>query len=711
MDSSSADTGGDKPRVLKSATLLSRGLGSSGEGAGFRGQSGPAHVNMANGGSGPQKDYSLHGTQLNRKEGAFADHINLNERREELQPSLHARDVEGRVAGFGGGPSGVGAHISGENPIKRDEEGNHEDDGKGGAADELPGDEANVSSCSPLPFGRQEAKVVPLESIHSKAKGVEIIADGSALKSANNSKNEASGASASVQIASETTERNGPPLSQAVGDEDATVGPPPSHAPGDDADTAGPPRPPAAADEATVVPSPKQGKGQKQKPTLKKPDKLAPCPRCDSLDTKFCYYNNYNVNQPRHFCKNCQRYWTAGGILRNVPVGAGRRKIKHSSSHPRHGAVPDIPAVRLDSLDMAQLRPCLSRGSSVPHQVSPLLTCNASSPSNLNSLLNRQERGSSEAITQTRSMHVAEAVRRHYISESQVNIASDSGNRLLHAEHSDGCEPVLACEAEKDDCVEACTSSATGSPSRTNVTPPTQEAQSMLRGPPTTLIPVCGGVVRPVGILDGSVWTAAPSPFGLFNGSWPYGYNVGWSGPAPGAPGPPICPPGGTLVSCQPAVTWSSPPNGIWSGICWGSTLIPGMPTGMPGPPWMSPGWGGGWPIPWGPDAAAAAAAASASASFQTASAPMSGSGFPPVQSRLPIRPVLNKHPRDRPDLDRVESSLWLPKMVKVDDSGSAPRSSVWTAVGAENRVETVVSGSNFKAFLPVADSKASDTS
>lgn len=40
----------------------------------------------------------------------------------------------------------------------------------------------------------------------------------------------------------------------------------------------------------------------------KKPDykgKVLPCPRCDSLETKFCYYNNYNVNQPRHFCKNC----------------------------------------------------------------------------------------------------------------------------------------------------------------------------------------------------------------------------------------------------------------------------------------------------------------------------------------------------------------------------------------------------------------------
>eukprot|EP00257_Ricinus_communis_P018156 XP_015576784.1 cyclic dof factor 3 [Ricinus communis] len=66
-------------------------------------------------------------------------------------------------------------------------------------------------------------------------------------------------------------------------------------------------------------------------------NRILPCPRCNSMDTKFCYYNNYNVNQPRHFCKNCQRYWTAGGTMRNVPVGAGRRKNKSSSaSHYRH---------------------------------------------------------------------------------------------------------------------------------------------------------------------------------------------------------------------------------------------------------------------------------------------------------------------------------------------------------------------------------------
>jgi hypothetical protein len=63
-----------------------------------------------------------------------------------------------------------------------------------------------------------------------------------------------------------------------------------------------------------------------------------PCPRCQSRDTKFCYFNNYSVNQPRQFCRACHRYWTAGGAIRNVPVGSGRRKnravLLPSSSAP-----------------------------------------------------------------------------------------------------------------------------------------------------------------------------------------------------------------------------------------------------------------------------------------------------------------------------------------------------------------------------------------
>lgn len=98
-----------------------------------------------------------------------------------------------------------------------------------------------------------------------------------------------------------------------------------------------------------------------QDKTLKKPDKILPCPRCNSMDTKFCYYNNYNVNQPRHFCKNCQRYWTAGGIMRNVPVGAGRRKNKNASSasHYRH-------MLMSDALQTARASAAASNGGHTP---------------------------------------------------------------------------------------------------------------------------------------------------------------------------------------------------------------------------------------------------------------------------------------------------------------------------------------------------------
>ncbi|XP_010552851.1 PREDICTED: cyclic dof factor 2-like [Tarenaya hassleriana] len=90
-----------------------------------------------------------------------------------------------------------------------------------------------------------------------------------------------------------------------------------------------------------------------QETKLKKPDKILPCPRCNSMDTKFCYYNNYNVNQPRHFCKNCQRYWTAGGTMRNVPVGAGRRKNKNSASHlNRHVNISAAEAMQKPRTDL-----------------------------------------------------------------------------------------------------------------------------------------------------------------------------------------------------------------------------------------------------------------------------------------------------------------------------------------------------------------------
>lgn len=87
-----------------------------------------------------------------------------------------------------------------------------------------------------------------------------------------------------------------------------------------------------------------------------KQDVIVPCPRCKSMDTKFCYYNNYNVKQPRHFCKNCQRYWTSGGATRNMIVGAGRRKNKLNAANGLHSTTiltfgSDSPSMSSTSLD------------------------------------------------------------------------------------------------------------------------------------------------------------------------------------------------------------------------------------------------------------------------------------------------------------------------------------------------------------------------
>ncbi|KAI6668860.1 hypothetical protein NL676_007082 [Syzygium grande] len=90
-----------------------------------------------------------------------------------------------------------------------------------------------------------------------------------------------------------------------------------------------------------------------------------PCSRCDSTNTKFCYYHNYSHSQPRHFCKSCRCYWTQGSTLRNVPqVGGGSRKsaasASASSKRPRSLAPPPSSSPS-----------CNSSNSSVTHNHNP----------------------------------------------------------------------------------------------------------------------------------------------------------------------------------------------------------------------------------------------------------------------------------------------------------------------------------------------------
>ncbi|XP_022731113.1 dof zinc finger protein DOF2.1-like [Durio zibethinus] len=84
-------------------------------------------------------------------------------------------------------------------------------------------------------------------------------------------------------------------------------------------------------------------KGQQERKPRPQPEQALKCPRCDSTNTKFCYYNNYSLSQPRYFCKSCRRYWTKGGTLRNVPVGGGCRKNKRSSSSSSSKRSQDQP--------------------------------------------------------------------------------------------------------------------------------------------------------------------------------------------------------------------------------------------------------------------------------------------------------------------------------------------------------------------------------
>ncbi|KAI3794447.1 hypothetical protein L1987_37079 [Smallanthus sonchifolius] len=92
------------------------------------------------------------------------------------------------------------------------------------------------------------------------------------------------------------------------------------------------------------------GGGRSNTPSLKPPEQILKCPRCDSSNTKFCYYNNYSLTQPRHFCKACRRYWTKGGALRNIPIGGTCKKIKKSKSYSSKCSSSDMGGMKFFGL-------------------------------------------------------------------------------------------------------------------------------------------------------------------------------------------------------------------------------------------------------------------------------------------------------------------------------------------------------------------------
>ncbi|XP_058069286.1 dof zinc finger protein DOF2.4-like [Magnolia sinica] len=109
------------------------------------------------------------------------------------------------------------------------------------------------------------------------------------------------------------------------------------------------------------------------------------CPRCDSSNTKFCYYNNYNLTQPRHFCKTCRRYWTKGGALRNVPIGGGCRKNKNTTVSNTSGKSNGSKAAKPMSSEAG--KSILGNGFDHDHTSNPILWPPPSHNSHLLALL------------------------------------------------------------------------------------------------------------------------------------------------------------------------------------------------------------------------------------------------------------------------------------------------------------------------------------
>ncbi|KAJ0481128.1 putative transcription factor C2C2-Dof family [Helianthus annuus] len=62
------------------------------------------------------------------------------------------------------------------------------------------------------------------------------------------------------------------------------------------------------------------------------PEEALKCPRCDSSNTKFCYYNNYSLTQPRYFCKSCRRLQSQA----NGPMGFDHNDHHLGSNGDQH---------------------------------------------------------------------------------------------------------------------------------------------------------------------------------------------------------------------------------------------------------------------------------------------------------------------------------------------------------------------------------------
>ncbi|GAU14150.1 hypothetical protein TSUD_169760 [Trifolium subterraneum] len=148
-----------------------------------------------------------------------------------------------------------------------------------------------------------------------------------------------------------------------------------------------------------------------------------------------------------------------------------------------------------------------------------------------------------------------------------------------------------------------------------------------------------------------------------------------------------------------PGTPWSFP----WNQVQWSSSIPPPTfcPPGFSMPFYPATSyWGctvpGAWNLPW---------------QAQPTSSP---NGANPNSS--PNSPTLGKHSREDNMLklskdgrkeSREEKCLWFPKTLRIDDSGEAEKSSLWTTLGIKNNnADSISSGRLFNAFSSKCDER-----
>ncbi|XP_042481605.1 cyclic dof factor 2-like [Macadamia integrifolia] len=368
-----------------------------------------------------------------------------------------------------------------------------------------------------------------------------------------------------------------------------------------------------------------------QEKVLKKPDKILPCPRCNSLDTKFCYFNNYNVNQPRHFCKNCQRYWTAGGTMRNVPVGAGRRKNKHSALQYRHMMMSSdaMPSTRGDNPDSSN------------HQV---VSCGALP------IPSKTLKGNGTVLKFGPDTPLCNSM------ASVLNI----GEQKRKVENG-----IVACAENGEN--PSCVSSMTVSTCKENVNPK-NVAQILQNGTPG-----CNGPTptHPLQCYPGPPWTypwnpawnnVAAMPAGRCSSELVYGQDSSNSSP----------------------VQWASPPMVAAPAYCTPSISFPFMPPSYWG---CMPNWppAAAWNVPW------LGSNGSLSSSSSTSNSGHSGNGSPTLgkhsrdvsvqgEEKLEKSLWVPKTLRiDDPD-EAAKSSIWATLGIKPDQNEPITKGGIFKA-------------------------------